>query len=74
MCLMSAPRMSAGEVAALFGISKDTVYAAVRRGQIRAIRAGRQIVFEAGDVQVLYAKSQRRLRLVRTSIRVTNVR
>jgi len=46
-----SPLLSINEVAELLGISRPTVYALIRRGELIPIRVGERARFEPGDVR-----------------------
>jgi putative molybdopterin biosynthesis protein len=46
-----APLLSINEVAQLLGISRPTVYALIRRGELIAIRVGERLRFDPADVR-----------------------
>jgi excisionase family DNA binding protein len=46
-----SPLLSINEVAELLGISRPTVYALIRRGDLAPIRVGERLRFEQADVR-----------------------
>ena len=46
-----SPLLSVNEVAELLGISRPTVYALIRRGELVPIRVGERARFEPADVR-----------------------
>jgi excisionase family DNA binding protein len=46
-----SPLLSINEVAELLGISRPTVYALIRRGELIPIRVGERLRFEKADVR-----------------------
>jgi excisionase family DNA binding protein len=46
-----APLLSINEVAELLGISRPTVYALIRRGELIPIRVGERLRFDPADVR-----------------------
>ena len=53
-----SPLLSINEVAGLLGISRPTVYALIRRGELVPIRVGERARFEPADVR-LYLERHR---------------
>jgi len=57
---MSATVMSATELGKQLGVSSQTVYRSVERGDIRAIRIGRRILIPKAEAERLLASSNGR--------------
>jgi excisionase family DNA binding protein len=53
-----SPLLSINEVAELLGISRPTVYALIRRGELVPIRVGERARFEPADVRVYLERNK----------------
>jgi excisionase family DNA binding protein len=62
--MTTSPLLTADEVAALLRLSVDSVYAYAREGRLAAIRFGRAVRFQRGDIDAFIATAAKRPRLV----------
>jgi excisionase family DNA binding protein len=53
-----APLLSINEVAELLGISRPTVYALIRRGELVPIRVGERIRFDPADIRAYLERNR----------------
>ena len=53
-----SPLLSINEVAGLLGISRPTVYALIRRGELVPIRVGERARFEPADVRAYLERNR----------------
>lgn len=53
-----SPLLSINEVAALLGISRKTLYALIRRGELVPIRVGERARFDPADVRVYLERNK----------------
>jgi excisionase family DNA binding protein len=55
-----SPLLSINEVATLLGISRKTLYALIRRGELVPIRVGERARFEPADVRLYLERNRER--------------
>jgi len=55
-----SPLLSINEVAGLLGISRPTLYALIRRGELVPIRVGGRARFEPADVRLYLERNRER--------------
>jgi excisionase family DNA binding protein len=56
-----SPLLSINEVAELLGISRPTVYALIRRGELVPIRVGERSRFEPADIRAYLERNREEL-------------
>lgn len=53
-----APLLTVNQVAAVLGISRPTVYALVRRGELRPTRVGERLRFDQDDIRAYIERNR----------------